>query len=134
MTEGPRSSGEPWIETRRGGIFFLNALLIFPEVMVLFPLLTRVVVRAGGRLARAAPILDTFPTIAEYLLPRLGWILLLPIGLVVYNLSLERESLPRLALALFLLVHLTFFAWTVAIWAGLLPAVLPGGPPGIGGP
>jgi hypothetical protein len=125
---------ERWIETRRGGLFFVNALLIFPEVMVLFPLLTRVILRAGGGLARVAPILDTFPTIAEYLLPRIGWILLLPIGLVAHNLSLEGAPVPRLALALFLLVHLAFLGWTFAVWTGLLPPVLPGGPPPLGSP
>jgi hypothetical protein len=125
---------ERWIETRRGGLFFVNALLIFPAVMVLAPLLIRVLVRAGGGLARFAPMLDTFPMIAEYILPRLGWLLAFPIGLSLYNLSLERGTLPRLGLSVFLLVHLAFFAWTLAGWTGLVPPVLPGGPPVVGGP
>jgi hypothetical protein len=34
-----RATGpEPWIETREGGWFFVNALLVAPELVVLFPL------------------------------------------------------------------------------------------------
>jgi hypothetical protein len=127
-------SEERWIETRSGGLFFVNALLIFPEVMVVVPLVIRLAARAGGELARVSPMLDTFPAIAEYLLPRIGWILLLPIGLVLHNLGLERGLRPRLALGLFLLGHLTFLGWTIAVWADLLPPVLPGGPPASSSP
>ena len=134
MTEDHRadargsSADEPWVETREGGLFFVNALLIFPHVMVLFPLITRTVVRAGGGFADASPIVDTFPEIAEYLLPRAGWLLVVPIALASYGLRITRAAWARLALAVFLATHLAFLGWTVGVWFGMWPPVLPGGP------
>ncbi len=120
---------EPWIETRRGGLFFVNALLIFPHVMVAVPLLTRVLVRARGGLQEEAVIVDTFPLLAEHLLPRMGWLLVIPIGLVVWNLRLEQGRLPRTGLLAFLALHLLALGWTVATWLGLTGGTLPGGWP-----
>ncbi len=101
--------------------------------MLVIPLLTRVLVRGGGGLTRESVILDTFPTMAEYLLPRMGWLLVVPAGLVIMNLRIERARLPRIGLGLFLGLHLLGLAWAVCVWTGLLPPVLPGGPPGGGG-
>ena len=117
----------PWVETRSGSLFFVNALLIFPHVMVIVPLLTRMMVRGAGGMQREVPIVDTFPLIAEYLLPRAGWLLVLPIALVVLNLRWERAALPRAGLFLFLFLHAGFLAWTVATWLGWTGGVLPGG-------
>jgi hypothetical protein len=119
---------ERWIETRRGGIFFINALLIFPQIMVMIPLVTRVFVRARGGFPGEEPIVDTFPLMAEHLLPRMGWLLVIPIALVVYNLTLEDAPWPRIGLGFFLFLHLCFLGWTVGVWTGLVPPVLPGGP------
>ncbi len=118
-----------WIETKRGGLFFINSLLIFPQVMVLVPLLTRMVVRSRGGLRESSVIVDTFPMLAEYLLPRLGWLLVVPVGLVLWNLSMEEEGWPRIGLGFFLFLHLAFLGWTVAVWTGLIPPVLPGAAP-----
>ena len=38
MPDRPEASTEPWIETPQGGLFFINALLVAPELVVLFPL------------------------------------------------------------------------------------------------
>lgn len=122
-------AGERWIETRRGGLFFVNALLIFPHVMVSVPLLTRIFVRARGGLPRDSEIVDTFPMLAEHLLPRLGWLLVVPIGLILLNLRWERAFWPRLALVAFLALHLAYLGWTVATWVGATSGTLPGGPP-----
>ncbi len=128
MTSSPDPSPEElWIETKRGGLFFVNALLIFPHVMVVVPLLTRILVRARGGLQEEAVIVDTFPLLAEYLLPRMGWLLVIPIGLVVWNLRLEEARLPRAGLLAFLALHLLALGWTVATWLGLTGATLPGG-------
>jgi hypothetical protein len=123
------SPGEgPWIETRRGGVFFVNALLIFPYVMVLVPLATRIVVRARGGLPQASEIVDTFPLLAEHLLPRLGWIILVPMALVIHNLRIEPDPRPRAVLSGFLALHLLFLGWTVGVWVGVWQPVLPGAP------
>lgn len=119
---------ERWIETRRGGLFFVNALLIFPHVMVLVPLLTRVLVRSRGGLPGESRIVDTFPLLAEYLLPRMGWLLVIPLALVIHNLRLEPATAPRLGLWAFLGLHGAFFLWTLGVWTGLWSPVLPGGP------
>ena len=121
-------SEERWIETRRGGLFFVNALLIFPHVMVLVPLLTRILVRSRGGLPGESQIVDTFPTLAEYLLPRVGWILVVPLALVIQNLRLEPATGPRIGLWIFLGLHGTFLLWTLGVWTGLWSPVLPGAP------
>jgi hypothetical protein len=122
--------GEPWIETTRGGLFFINALLIFPYPMVLVPLATRVFVRGVlGGAARESSILDTFPLLAGHLLPRVGWLIVVPLYLVVRNLRIEEAPWPRAALFLFLIVHLGFLGWTGAGWMGVHDWVLPGAPP-----
>jgi hypothetical protein len=128
-TTSGQSPGETrWIETRRGGLFFVNALLIFPYVMVLVPLVTRTVVRARGGLPEASDIVDTFPLLAEYLLPRLGWMILIPLALVIRNLKIEPDPRPRTVLLGFLAMHLLFLGWTVGVWAGAWEPVLPGAP------
>jgi TRAP-type uncharacterized transport system fused permease subunit len=120
--------GTRWIETRRGGLFFVNALLIFPYVMVLVPLATRTLVRARGGLPEASEILDTFPILAEHLLPRIGWMILVPLALVIKNLGIEEDPRPRAALWGFLGLHLLFVAWTVGVWVGAWEPLLPGAP------
>jgi uncharacterized membrane protein len=123
----PERTEEPWIETRRGGLFFINALFIFPHVMVLVPLLTRIFIRARGGVQEESTILDTFPLLAEHMLPWMGWILVLPIGLVLMNLREETAPLPRAGLMIFLVLHLAALTWTVATWLGLTGGTLPGG-------
>ncbi len=130
LQESEAGSGERWIETTRGGLFFINALLIFPYVMVLVPLTTRVFVRGVlGGAARESIMLDTFPLLAGFLLPRYGWLIVIPLYLVVRNLRMEEAPWPRAALLLFLLVHLGFLGWTGAGWMGAHDWVLPGAPP-----
>lgn len=126
---GQPPDGERWIETGEGGLFFVNALLIFPHVMLLVPLLTRILVRARGGLQRESEILDTFPMLAEYVLPRMGWLLVLPVVLVAWNLRVEGRVWPRRALWCFLALHLGLLGWTVATWLGVTGGRLPGGWP-----
>ncbi len=130
---GPAAPATPpddrWIETREGGLFFVNALLIFPHIMVAVPLLTRMFVRWRGGLQGEAVIVDTFPLLAEHLLPRMGWLLVIPIALIVMNVRWETRTGPRLALGLFFALHLAALGWTVATWFGLTGGRLPGGWP-----
>ncbi|TVP57000.1 MAG: hypothetical protein EA351_06635 [Gemmatimonadales bacterium] len=120
-----------WIETPRGGLFFINSLFVFPYLMVLVPLLTRLFVRGVvGGLPGESTILDTFPLLAEYLAPRYGWLAALPIVLVVKNLGMEPQRLPRTVLWSLLLLHAAVLVWTLTGWAGLHGFDLPGGPAG----
>jgi hypothetical protein len=120
--------GERWIETREGTLFFLNSLFMFPYLMVLIPLATRIFVRGVvGGFEEPSVIVDTFPAIAEYLLPRMGWLALGPAWLTWKNLGLEHRPLPRAVLALLLIAHLFVVGWTVTGWLGVHGGVLPGG-------
>lgn len=121
-------STERWIETREGTLFFVNSLFLFPYLMVLIPLFTRVFVRGlVGGLQEPSVIVDTFPALAEYLLPGMGWLALFPAWLTWKNLGIEHRPLPRLALAMLLVTHLSVVGWTVTGWIGVHSGVLPGG-------
>lgn len=112
----PGSADSPWIESREGMLFFLNAVLVAPELMVLFPLAVRSLLSALGRPDRPSPILDTIPAVAAHVLPWVGWLLVVPLATAAWNLRVATRAVPRLALAGFLLVHLLFLAYTVRVW------------------
>lgn len=107
---------EPWIETRSGGLFFVNALLVAPELVVLFPLALQLLVGLLAAERNPSPFLDTIPFVASKAIPFLGWLIPIPIWTTVKNLRLEALLLPRLALLLFLLIHISFLAYTVSAW------------------
>ena len=49
---------EPFIETRAGGLFFVNAVLAGPALLVLWPVLLRAMLGEGGAPGRIAALLD----------------------------------------------------------------------------
>lgn len=116
--EGQIPPTEPWIETRQGGWFFVNALLVAPELVVLFPLLAGAVVSllAPGR--EPSPFLDTIPFLASKALPFVGWVLVVPIWTTLRALRIPGLLLPRVALGVFLALHLGFLAYAVLSWVG----------------
>jgi hypothetical protein len=117
ITQGDGADrGEPWIETRRGGLFFVNALLVSPELVVLFPLTLQWLVGLVAPYRNPSPFLDTIPFVASRSIPYLGWLLAIPIWTTIRNLRIEPLRLPRLALAFFLLLHLCFLGYTVLSW------------------
>jgi len=109
---------EPWVETPQGGWFFVNAVLVAPELVVLFPLLAGSLVSllAPGR--DPSPFLDTIPFVASKAIPLLGWLLVIPIWTTVRNLRMDGLRLPRIALGFFLILHLCFLGYTVWSWVG----------------
>jgi hypothetical protein len=109
---------EPWIETRAGGLFFINALLVAPELVVLFPLSLQLLVGLITSERNPSPFLDTIPFVASKAIPYLGWLILIPVWTTVRNLRIETRVLPRLALAVFLLSHVSFLGYTVWSWVG----------------
>jgi hypothetical protein len=127
-TPAPAPTDGPWIETREGGLFFVNSLFLFPYFMVLVPLLTRIVVRATGGMPEESVIVDTFPLLAEYLLPRMGWLAVFPAWLAWKNLGIEHRTLPRVALGFLLATHVVVILWAVGSWFGWHGGTLPGGP------
>lgn len=112
-----RAEQGPWIESREGGWFFLNAVLVAPELVVLFPLLAGAVVTflAPGR--EPSPFLDTIPFVASKALPIVGWLLVIPILTTVKAIRLTTRRVVLLALGAFLLLHLSFLGYVVFRWA-----------------
>jgi hypothetical protein len=110
------SRKEPWIETKQGEWFFVNALLVAPELVVLFPLAAGAVVSllAPGR--EPSPFLDTIPFLASKALPFVGWLLVIPIWAAIRGLRMGGRLLPRIALGVFLAMHLGFLGYTIHSW------------------
>jgi len=122
---GRRGPADPppsdaWIETRAGGLFFVNALLVAPLGVALFPWLLGVLARATGVVRGASPILDTIPTMAWYFLPRLGWLALPAAWLAWRGLAVVDRAGPRRWLRVFLAAHVATVAAAMARWVGLL--------------
>jgi hypothetical protein len=109
---------EPWIETRQGGWFFLNAVLVAPELVVLVPLTLGLVIGLLVPDRGASPFIDTIPFVASKALPVVGWLLVIPIWTTVKALRMEGLLLPRVALAFFLVLHLSFLGYAVLSWVG----------------
>ena len=114
---GP-SGGTPWVETREGGLFFVNALLAAPMLMTLYPVTLRWLLRVTGVLDRPSRVLDPVPAVAAHFLPVVGWF---AVPALVFAARTFLRTAPdrrwaRRALALFAVVHLGTVAWTVAYW------------------
>ena len=118
MPGRPVASPEPWIETPRGGLFFVNALLVAPELVVLFPLGLQLIVGLIADERAASPFLDTIPFVASKAIPFLGWFLVVPIWTTIKKLRMESLLLPRISLGVFLLLHLSFLGYTILSWMG----------------
>lgn len=109
---------EPWIESREGMLFFVNALFVIPEYCVLFPLGLRTLLRSLGLASGPSVFLDTLPTLATYFLPYVGWLLVVPIVLVFKTFS-AHSGWRRGVLSLFLVSHLGFLGYTLRLWLGV---------------
>jgi hypothetical protein len=109
---------ELWIETRQGGLFFVNALLVAPELVVLFPLALQLLVGLIVPERDPSPFLDTIPFVASKSIPYLGWLLVIPIWTTLKNLKIESLRIPRAALLVFLLLHISFLGYTLLSWVG----------------
>lgn len=105
-----------WIESREGLLFFTNAVLVAPELFVLIPLALRAVLDPLMLHGRPSVMLDTIPAVAAHVLPVVGWLLVVPLGLTAYNLGVARRRWPRAALKVFLVLHIGFLAYTIAHW------------------
>lgn len=114
---GSRADGTPWVETREGEFFFLNALLFIPELVVLVPLGVKGLLAVAGRAAESVYV-DTIPMLAAYVLPWAGWLLVVPIWTTLRNLRMELPPPARGALTAMLLSHVGFLGWTLRHWIG----------------
>jgi hypothetical protein len=96
----------------------VNAVLVAPELVVLFPLALSLLATALAPGREPSPFLDTIPFVASKAIPLLGWLLVIPIWTTVKALRMGGPPLPRLALWLFLAVHLSFLGYALRSWVG----------------
>lgn len=123
MTQEPgrteEERGVPWVETPAGELFFVNAVLVAPELMVLLPLSAGALLRALGLLEGPARFIDPFPRVAAYVLPWVGWVLVVPLWTTWRNLKMEGvKPWARRALYAMLVLHTGFLAYTLWRWVG----------------
>lgn len=119
--EAPGGEGRdvPWVETPAGELFFLNAVLVAPELIVLVPLLAGAVLRGLGLLQGPSRFIDPVPRVAAYVLPWVGWVLVVPLWIVWRNLRMDGvKAWARRALWGMLLLHAGFLTYTVLRWVG----------------
>jgi hypothetical protein len=118
----------PWIESREGVLVFTNSLFVFPYLLVLIPLVTRVIGRGlMGRFPEPSTVIDTFPGLAEYFLPTTGWLAVLPLALTLRNFPKVTNGRARVLLIGFSALHGMVLGWTVLGWIGAHDGALPGG-------
>lgn len=120
--ELPETRETPWIETRSGGLFFVNALLASPMLLTLYPVTLRWILRTTGVLDRPSRVLDPVPAVAAHFLPVLGWLALPALALVIWTL---RQTEPerrwaRRGLVLFALVQAGTFLYTLGLATGVV--------------
>ena len=111
---------EPFVETRAGGLFFLNAVLAAPALIVLTPLLVRGVLRGIGALEGPTRLLDPVPAVAAYAGPWIAWLSVIPLWTIVRNLRMELPAAARWTLRGFALLHAGVLGWWVSAVVGLV--------------
>ena len=113
--ESPSVDGErePFIETRAGGLFFLNAVLSGPAVLVLWPVLLRGFLGDFGTPGRVSALLEPVPALAAAVGPYIAWLSVIPLVTVLINLRMALPSPARWTLRALALVHL----WVLGWWA-----------------
>jgi len=107
------STETPWVETRSGTLFFVNAILVAPVFMALYPWTIRWLLRTLDILNRPSRILDPVPAVADHFIPVLGWAAIPAAWLVWKNLRIAEKPWARRALWLFLGAHAGTLTYTV---------------------
>lgn len=114
----PERRDPPWVETRPGAVFFLNALAAAPALMALYPWVLGWMLRSAGLLNRPSRILDPVPAVAAHFAPVLGWLALPALALSLYGFRIADRRWARMASGLFAVVHLGTLVYTVGRWIG----------------
>ena len=111
----------PWVETADGGRFFMNAVLVAPELIVVFPLAVGGALRAMGLVQGPTVFLDVEPWVAGPAIPYVAWLLPIPIWSTLRDLKVASARV-RVVLFGFLALHSSFLGYAVLRWTGVLGA------------
>ena len=109
MSSGP--AAEPFVETRAGSFFFLNAVLAGPALLVLWPLILRSLLRAAGSIDGPSPLLDPVPALAEQVGPYVAWLSVIPLVTTIMNLRMPLPGAARWTLRALVAVHVWVLVW-----------------------
>ena len=110
------TEASPWVETRAGGVFFINALLAAPLMMTLYPWTLRWMLRAAGLLDRPSRILDPVPAVAAHFAPVVGLLALPALAFTLHGLRIVDRRWARVLLGIFAIGHVGTLIYTVAAW------------------
>lgn len=122
----------PWIESREGMLFFANALLVFPQISVFFPLLLGRALAFVGVAEGLQEILSVIPALAARILVFAGILFLLPLWFALRTRRDTGRKSARAWLLVFAAAHASFVLYALVAWAsGLLstPVGVALGPP-----
>lgn len=114
----PSDDSPPWIETRAGGVFFVNALLAAPVFIALYPWTLRWALRVAGILDRPSRILDPVPAVAAHFAPVVGWLALPALVFALYGMRLVEKRWAKGLLLFFAAAHVGTLIYTVMTWTG----------------
>ena len=103
----------PFVETAQGSLFFMNAVMAAPALLVLWPVLLRVLLRGVGALEGPSPLLDPIPIVARQVGPYVAWLSAIPLWTCRRNLSMSLPVPARWALRAFVTVHVGVLGWWV---------------------
>lgn len=115
---GPASG--PWIESREGMLFFANALLVFPQISVFFPLLLGKLLAFLGVAEGLQEILAVIPALAARILVFTGILFVLPLWFALRTRRETRRKSARAWLLVFALAHALFVLYSLGAWASAL--------------
>jgi hypothetical protein len=107
------SRGEPFVETPAGGLFFLNAVLAAPALVVIWPVLLRGLLRGVGALDGPSALLDPIPAYAAEVGPFVAWLSGVPLFTSLRNLRMELPPPARWTLRAFVALHAGMLVWWV---------------------
>ena len=111
--------GTPFVETSQGGLFFMNAVMAAPALLVLWPVLLRALLRGAGALEGPSPLLDPVPALARQVGPYVAWLSAIPLLTCRRNLGMSLPLPARWVLLAVVALHVGVLGgWLLAVANG----------------
>ena len=113
-TDEPSVGGRtPFVETSQGGLFFMNAVMAAPALLVLWPVLIRALLRGVGAVEGPSPLLDPVPAAARYAGPYVAWLSAIPLWTCLRNLGMIIPLPARWVLRALVTLHVGVLGWWI---------------------